>query len=217
MEGSLADELYSQVLRPNSELGHMSVPDSKQCDSHDGNGDELWCEDESSRNDAIEELDNVSDLDREWQRRRNQFHTVGYRDGLMAGKEASAQEGFNVGFKESVFVGLNWGLVRGVASALACLSDGLKERMVETKEKREKFGQLYESVRSLSTTDALKLFHDDLSNKNVKQSDTSGCTSPSSDSRDPSSDRSPLDYYYGELQSLISESPAIKVHLAKDH
>ncbi|KAK4372373.1 hypothetical protein RND71_007757 [Anisodus tanguticus] len=34
------------------------------------------------------------------------------RDGIMAGKEASAQEGFNVGFRDSVYVGYNWGLVR---------------------------------------------------------------------------------------------------------
>ncbi|KAJ6702904.1 PROTEIN YAE1-like protein [Salix viminalis] len=41
-------------------------------------------------------------------RRRDQFHTIGYRDGLMAGREASA------GFKQSVLVGHNWGVVRGV-------------------------------------------------------------------------------------------------------
>lgn len=42
------------------------------------------------------------------------INQIGYRDGLMAGKEASAQEGFNIGFGESVFVGYKWGLVRGV-------------------------------------------------------------------------------------------------------
>ena len=39
---------------------------------------------------------------------------IGYRDGLIAGKEASAQQGFNIGFKQSVCVGYNWGLARGV-------------------------------------------------------------------------------------------------------
>jgi hypothetical protein len=39
---------------------------------------------------------------------------MGYRDGLIAGKEAAAQEGFNIGFKESVLHGNRWGLVRGV-------------------------------------------------------------------------------------------------------
>jgi len=39
---------------------------------------------------------------------------IGYRDGLIAGKEASAQEGFNIGFKQSVLDGYSWGVVRGV-------------------------------------------------------------------------------------------------------
>lgn len=39
---------------------------------------------------------------------------IGYRDGLIAGQEASAQEGFNIGFKDSVLIGYNWGLVRGI-------------------------------------------------------------------------------------------------------
>lgn len=42
-------------------------------------------------------------------------HQIGYRDGLLAGKETSAQEGFNIGFKESVFIGQRWGLLRGVS------------------------------------------------------------------------------------------------------
>lgn len=42
------------------------------------------------------------------------IYQIGYRDGLIAGKEASAQEGFNIGFKQSVLTGYNWGLVRGV-------------------------------------------------------------------------------------------------------
>lgn len=41
-------------------------------------------------------------------------YQIGYRDGLMAGKETSAQEGFNIGFRDSVYVGYNWGLVRGI-------------------------------------------------------------------------------------------------------
>jgi len=43
-----------------------------------------------------------------------EYFQIGYRDGLTAGKEASAQEGFNIGFKESVVAGCNWGLVRGI-------------------------------------------------------------------------------------------------------
>ncbi|KAI8537823.1 hypothetical protein RHMOL_Rhmol09G0053700 [Rhododendron molle] len=97
---------------------------------------------------------------------------IGYRDGVTAGKEASAQEGFNMGFKESVGVGYNWGLVRGVTSALTCLPDGMKEKLVVTQEEKDKFQSLYESVHSLSTTDALKLFHDDiLTDRSVEHSE----------------------------------------------
>ena len=38
----------------------------------------------------------------------------GYRDGISAGKEASAQEGFNIGFKQSASSGYKWGIVRGI-------------------------------------------------------------------------------------------------------
>lgn len=114
----------------------------------DCNADDLWDDDETLWDNSSEEVNKASDLDREWQRRRNQFHTVilqihcfitfqnflcalyvvlkprqfllliyiqiGYRDGIIAGKEASAQEGFNIGFKESVLGGYKWGLVRGI-------------------------------------------------------------------------------------------------------
>uniref|UniRef100_A0A5B7BR35 Essential protein Yae1 N-terminal domain-containing protein n=1 Tax=Davidia involucrata TaxID=16924 RepID=A0A5B7BR35_DAVIN len=215
MEGSLADELYSETLRlSNVELGQTSTAKSKQCDSNDCDGDDWWHEDGSSWEDSNEELDKASDLDREWQKRRQQFHTIGYRDGLTAGKEASAQEGFNIGFKESVHVGYNWGLVRGVTSALSCLPDELKEMLVETQEKRNKFWCLNESVHSLSTADALKLFHDDiLTNKSVEQSEDAEPSSRKADLHDQGLDGSLLGSYHGELQSLLLESPAIEVHL----
>ncbi|KAF5950270.1 hypothetical protein HYC85_012263 [Camellia sinensis] len=124
----------------------------------------------------LKNTDSLSDLDREWKRRHDQFHTIGYRDGVTAGKEASAQEGFNLGFKESVLAGYNWGLVRGVTSALTLLPDGLREKLVETQEEKDKFQSLYESVHSLSTTDALKLFHD-MSKRSVEQIDSNEASS----------------------------------------
>nr|GEX16739.1 calmodulin binding protein PICBP-like [Tanacetum cinerariifolium] len=128
--------------------------------------DDEWCEDELSWNGSDGEPDPSSDLDREWQRRKKQFHSIGYRDGLIAGKEASAQ-GFNVRFKESVVVGYDWGLVRGVTGALNCLPGELREKIIESQETKTKFHNLYESVNNLSTTDALKLYNDDLSERRV--------------------------------------------------
>ncbi|CAK9175094.1 unnamed protein product [Ilex paraguariensis] len=213
MERSLADELYSDTLQLSKlALGPMSTANSKQSDSQDYHEDDLWLEDGSSWNGSIKELDHTSDLDREWHRRRYQFHTIGYRDGLMAGKETSAQEGFNIGFRESVSVGFNWGLVRGITSALACVPDGLRERLVETPAKRNKFQSLYEVVHSLPTTDALKLFNDDLTNKPVERRNDAESSSRTADLPDHSPNGFLLKNYYEELQSIILESPAIKVH-----
>uniref|UniRef100_A0A0D6QSR7 Essential protein Yae1 N-terminal domain-containing protein n=1 Tax=Araucaria cunninghamii TaxID=56994 RepID=A0A0D6QSR7_ARACU len=102
------------------------------------------------------------DLDREWKARHNEFHTVGYREGLLAAKELSVQEGFNNGFKESVLVGYNWGLVRGITSSFACLPEHVKEKLVETSEDRTKLETLHQRVHSVSGNDALKLFHEDV-------------------------------------------------------
>ncbi|KAK9130489.1 hypothetical protein Sjap_010976 [Stephania japonica] len=67
----------------------------------DHDGDDLWDDD-------------TFDLDREWHKRHDQFHKIGCRDCIIAGKETSDEEGFNNGFNESVLVGYKWGLVRGV-------------------------------------------------------------------------------------------------------
>ncbi|KAJ1428149.1 Essential protein Yae1, N-terminal [Sesbania bispinosa] len=80
----------------------------------DSDGDDLSL-DGSLWDASDDKLDSSSDLEREWKRRHDQFHSAGYRDGLIAGKEASAQEGFNIGFKQSVLAGYGWGVVRGVA------------------------------------------------------------------------------------------------------
>ncbi|OMO50003.1 hypothetical protein CCACVL1_30719 [Corchorus capsularis] len=205
MDNSLSEELYSESLQlSNLHLGHSSTANGfNESDIQDEDGS-LWGSDE--------ELDKASELDREWQRRHDEFHTIGYRDGLIAGKEASAQEGFNIGFKQSVFSGCNWGLVRGITSALACLPDELRERLIETQEKREKSRELYESVNSISTTDALKLFHDDImTKKDLEQRETTEIGVTVGGSQEQSSSSGTLGNLTAELQSLLLESPQIKV------
>ncbi|KAL2514638.1 uncharacterized protein Fot_28609 [Forsythia ovata] len=135
MEGSIAADLYGEALQQSSiESCPTSAPDCTLNDAQD-NGSDDWCDEDGSS--------------REWESERicNQFVTVGYREGLMAGQEASAQDGFNIGFKQSVFGWIQLG--------------ELKERLVEKEEKRHKLKQLHESVHSLSTSDALKLFHEE--------------------------------------------------------
>ena len=71
-----------------------------------------------------------SELDHEWQARQNQFHTLGYRDGVEAGKNSSVQEGFNLGYAEATVAGFNWGVARGLTTAFAALAPSVKEKLV---------------------------------------------------------------------------------------
>ncbi|GMI95666.1 hypothetical protein like AT1G34570 [Hibiscus trionum] len=206
MDYNLAQELYSESLQlSNLQLGHSSTTNGfSEVDIQVDDGS-LW-------GGSDEELDKTSDLDREWQRRHDQFHTVGYRDGLIAGKEASAQEGFNIGFKQSVPIGYNWGITRGVTSALACLPDELRERLIETQEKRDKFRELYGSVNSLSAQDALKLFHDDiLTKKAAEQSKSKEASVSVGGAQEQSSNSASLGTYTAKLQSLTLDSSEIQV------
>ncbi|KAI3425618.1 Yae1_N domain-containing protein [Psidium guajava] len=214
MEHKFAEELYSENLR----LSHLELhPSSAAHNDHQflGNDDsELMDKDALVWDDSDEVFGESSDLDREWQRRHDQFYTIGYRDGLIAGKEASAQEGFNIGFKQSVPIGYNWGLVKGATSAFACLPDVLKERLVEDQGHRDKFQDLYKSVNSLSTPDALKLFSDEMmSDKTTQESQAAEASSLTVGPKVQTSASSRLGSYFAELRSVLIECPAIDVRL----
>ncbi|CAN6457952.1 unnamed protein product [Victoria cruziana] len=111
--------------------------------------DGLWSDDSASDGCRGDGRDGKSELDREWNRRRNQFHTIGYRDGLMAGKEASAQEGFNAGFKESVMAGYNWGLVRGITSGPRSSGDLIEPNVLGDASYCGKLGSLKEKLKTV--------------------------------------------------------------------
>lgn len=214
MTSSIADELYSEILeQSNGGMGSQSSTIANHCNSSDCLGDELWNEDGLLWNGSDNDVEKASDLDREWQSRRDQFHTIGYRDGLIAGKNASAQEGFNTGFSESVFVGYKLGLVRGVTSALASLPDAMRKMLVESKEKRNEFLHLHKSVDSISTTDALKLFHDDMFNNVEKEKGRAMSTSHKDEEHVPGSNDNLLEAYFKDIQELILGSPALEINL----
>ncbi|PKA52259.1 hypothetical protein AXF42_Ash010155 [Apostasia shenzhenica] len=127
---------------------------------------------------------------------------MGYRDGISAGKEASVQEGFNEGFGQSVDSGYSWGLVRGVSSVLAALPDQLTEKLVCDPERKERFGKLYESTRSISANDALHSFLNDLlkhETKNTGELAQSFCYGQ-------------LDSFSKELSLLLRDCPEIKMN-----
>lgn len=97
---------------------------------------------------------------------------------------------------------------------MALLPDGLKERLIEPQEKRTEFQKLYESVHSLSTQDALRLFNDALMAKQAaEQGEKAEVISSVEGLQEQRSERNPLGNYFAELRSLLLESPAMKVHL----
>ncbi|KAL6124942.1 hypothetical protein ACLB2K_077450 [Fragaria x ananassa] len=217
MEGSFADELYSESLQLSKmQLDSAANVTSKQSGLDDHGKVQLSVDNGCSWYGSDDEVNETSDMDKEWQRRHDQFHTMGYRDGLIAGKEASSQEGFNIGFKQSVLVGYNWGLVRDVTSALASLPDGTREKLTETEEQRTRFQGLCESVHSLSTTDAFRLFNDEITSKKDREQISSSETSSfqvETVSEEQRVDHSGLGVHSAKLRSLILESPRIKVNI----
>ncbi|URD95907.1 Essential protein Yae1, N terminal [Musa troglodytarum] len=80
-------------------------------------------------------------------------------DGISAGKEASGQEGFNIGFKQSASSAYKWGIVRGITSAFVSLPDQFKEKLVKKLEDRGRFQSIYKPVQEISTDDALGMSH----------------------------------------------------------
>ncbi|KAH6824587.1 hypothetical protein C2S53_010401, partial [Perilla frutescens var. hirtella] len=212
--GNIANDLYSEILQSSTvDLDRRSTTAQADDNFHETDSGDSWYDDDFSCEDSVDKLNKASDMDREWSRRHNQFHTIGYRDGLFAGKEAAAQEGFNIGFKDSVLTGYNWGLVRGFSSAMASLPGGLKEKLVKTEETRNKFQRLHESVQSISSTDAMTLFYEDHKRKSLQEKETAKPSSTVADQSNQSTDVGVLDNYHIQLQSILHESPLVEGHL----
>ncbi|CAL1395285.1 unnamed protein product [Linum trigynum] len=192
MDTSFAKELYSESL----ELSTAKLNDPVTAHRHELLQDSSLCEGDFEDDDDWS--DKTSDLDRVWQKRRSEFNAIGYRDGLIAGKEAIAQEGFNNGFKQSVIAGYNWGTVRGVTSAFSSLPDSLKEKLVQTEEKRKKFQELHEDVLA-----------EEAAGKKIKHNETGEKPQKGSSSLNSRH----LGQYAEDLHSLLHDSPAIESNL----
>ncbi|KAL4247481.1 Protein YAE1 [Abortiporus biennis] len=60
--------------------------------------------------------------DSEWSKISSDFHNVGYREGITAGKESALQAGFDEGFAETgAPLGRQIGLLRGMASVVLAI------------------------------------------------------------------------------------------------
>ncbi|KAJ4772567.1 hypothetical protein LUZ62_037500 [Rhynchospora pubera] len=168
--------------------------------------EDIWGED--SNDDSNTE----SNLSREWMWRQNRFHTMGYREGITEGKEASAQEGYNIGFRQSVRVGKKWGLVRGITSAIGCLPESSVEKLIPNIEVRERVQEIQKTVQAISSDKALRIYNESIQKKgdllrSMEYHDHSEeilrykVDSPSNE----------LESHYNELLELLCKCPEIKV------
>lgn len=194
-------------------MGELSVEAATS--SANGGGDVAAVDQDDVWEDVSDSHGHASTLDREWIHRQNQFQKMGYRDGITQGQKDSAQEGFNVGFRQSVNVGYKWGLVRGVGSALASLPDSLKEKLVPDVQRRGKLQDLHRSVQEISADDAVQMFHESICQSN-RPSDGSG--SHVTSTSDGATESNRMKSLSKDLVLLLRECSDIKVseELASD-
>lgn len=74
-----------------------------------------------SESDDIWDDDGPSDLqydrsisERNWKRLQETHGVLGYKEGVVEGKDESLQAGFNVGFSEGAIIGHELGRLRGI-------------------------------------------------------------------------------------------------------
>lgn len=86
--------------------------------------------------------------------------------------------------------------------------------MVESLEKRNEFQELYESVQSLSTTDSLRLFHEDFkAQEATEQNEHTDVIGQTVSLQEQIPHNYPLTKYRAQLESLICDTPSIDSHL----
>ncbi|XP_020594250.1 uncharacterized protein LOC110034316 [Phalaenopsis equestris] len=134
---------------------------------------------------------------------------MGFRDGITAGKEASAQEGFNHGFMQSASAGYSWGLVRGISSVISTLPDQLKEKLISNLENKDKFQKLYESTKAISSSNAFQIFYRCMQQNGSINSHEIGGESENS------STRNQLDALSEDLTVLLRDSAELKVDVGQ--
>ncbi|CAG8452886.1 16774_t:CDS:2 [Funneliformis mosseae] len=74
--------------------------------------DDVWASDEE-----ISEYDRIMSL-KEWERMNENFGNVGYKEGILEGKDVTIQDGFNDGYVEGVNLGMEFGRLRGLLNTL---------------------------------------------------------------------------------------------------
>ncbi|KAL0425686.1 UNVERIFIED_CONTAM: hypothetical protein Sradi_1103400 [Sesamum radiatum] len=138
LSGSIANELYSEVFQSSSvKLDGGSNAVEANDNSIENNPGDLWYDDGSSCEDSVEKLNRTSDMDREWQRRHDQFHTLGYRDGLIAGKKLLHKKGSILALRILCLLGTAGVMSEGLLDALKLFYEDQKRKSANQKEGAE--------------------------------------------------------------------------------
>ncbi|KAJ3687943.1 hypothetical protein LUZ61_017107 [Rhynchospora tenuis] len=171
--------------------------------SEDNPDEDIWGDDSNDDSNA------EPNLSREWMWRQTRFHTMGYREGITEGKEASAQEGFNIGFRQSVRVGKKWGLVRGIASAIGCLPESSVEKLIHNIEIRERVKEIQKAVQAISSDKALRIYQESIQKGDLLRSMEYDDHSEEILRYKVDSPSNELESHYNELLQLLCKCPEI--------
>ncbi|KAL7840569.1 hypothetical protein AOLI_G00258920 [Acnodon oligacanthus] len=91
-----------------------------------------WVKAVPSSDDVFDEdVDDISLQNKEWRCNMEKRAKDGYRDGMDAGKEASLQIGFNLGYREGAIQMKTIGHLKGIVSALRCWCQSQPSRIAE--------------------------------------------------------------------------------------
>ncbi|KAM9436513.1 OTU deubiquitinase with linear linkage specificity a [Clarias gariepinus] len=106
------------------------------------------------RNDDVfdDDVDELSLQNKEWRYNMEKRAKDGFRDGIDAGKEASLQQGFNLGYREGAGKMKAIGQCKGILSALRCWSQSQpsvsSESITQLLQRVEKYEEgLFEAMR----------------------------------------------------------------------
>ncbi|KAM3354652.1 hypothetical protein ACQJBY_025397 [Aegilops geniculata] len=139
----------------------MEAPPSRQRGTywHGNGGDAAADDDDSSWCDyASDSPGHGSSLHAEWAHLQDRLHKMGYRESITEGQKDAAQEGFNLGHRQSAPEGYN---------ALASLPDSLKEKLLLDAQRRGKLEDLRNSVQEIPPEAALRMFHESIIQDNA--------------------------------------------------
>ncbi|KAI9283114.1 hypothetical protein BC943DRAFT_328308 [Umbelopsis sp. AD052] len=110
--------------------------------------DDIWASDEE--NDQVSYDQMIAQ--REWEKMNEVHGNEGYKDGIVAGKDVTIQEGFNKGYKEGVALGRQFGKLRGVTSTLLVYYTQVQKDVLDAS-LLEQLTQLYNELSAIGVED----------------------------------------------------------------